>query len=214
VKHGRVVRGWVGVVVQPLNAATVKAFGLTGEPRGALVADVTPSSPADRGGLLAGDIVLEIDGTPVKDSRDLSLAIGAKSPGDLVRLNAFRQGLEREFNITLGEQPSKTEPRTGQREDHSAGFGIGLSVQTLTPNVLRQIGLPAQTRGVIVTNVDPASPGEDAGVAPGDVIIEVNRKAISTLEEFETAIREAAKKPILLLIERSGARMFIVVEPK
>ena len=213
-KSGRVIRGWLGVVVQPLTPATAKAFGLTGEPRGALVADVSPGSPAGRGGLLAGDIILEADGKPVKDSRDLSLAIGAKSPGAAVRLKVFRGGREREFTITLGEQPSKTEQRSERQENGGSGMELGLSVQTVTPEISRQLGLPPRTRGVIVTNVDPAGPAGDAGVTRGDVIVEANHKPINTVEEFQTALRQAARQPVLLLIERSGARMFIVVELK
>lgn len=208
------VRGWLGVGVQPVTAATAKAFGLAGEPRGALVSDVTPGSPADRGGLLGGDIILEIDGATVKDSHDLSLVIGAKSPGVAVRLKAFREGREREFAIRLGEQPSKISERNEREDSRATGTGLGLSVQTVTADISRQLDLPPGTHGVIVTHVDSTSPAEDAGLARGDIIIEVNRKVIRTEEEFHAVIRDAGKKPILLLIERSGARLFIVVEPQ
>ena len=214
VKRGRVIRGWLGIGIQPLTTATAKAFGLPGEPRGALVSDVSTGSPAGRAGLLTGDIILEMDGTPVKDSRDLSFAIAAKSPGTAVRLKAFRGGREREFTVTLGEQPAKISERSEHREEPETGTGLGLSVQTLTPEITRQLGLQSGMRGVVVTNVDPAGPAEDAGITRGDMILEANRKAMNTAEEFQAAVREAGKKPILLLIQRSTGRMFVVVEAK
>jgi serine protease Do len=213
-KRGRVIRGWLGVGIQPLTTATAKAFGLPGNPRGALVTDVSPGSPADRGGLLTGDIILEMDGAPVKDSRDLSLAIGAKPPGTAVRLKAFRGGREREFTVTLGEQPAKASDRGELQENRGAPAGLGLSVQTLTPEIARQLGLQPGMRGVIVTNVDPAGPAEDAGRTRGDLILEANRKAINTAEEFQTVLRGGEESPVLFLIQRSGGRMFVVVEPK
>jgi serine protease Do len=213
-KRGRVIRGWLGVGIQPLTTATAKAFGLPGNPRGALVTDVSPGSPADRGGLLTGDIILEMDGAPVKDSRDLSLAIGAKSPGTAVRLKAFRGGREREFTVTLGEQPAKASDRGELQENRGAPAGLGLSVQTLTPEIARQLGLQPGMRGVIVTNVDPAGSAEDAGITRGDLILEANRKAINTAEEFQTVLRGGEESPVLFLIQRSGGRMFVVVEPK
>jgi Do/DeqQ family serine protease len=213
-KRGRVIRGWLGLGVQPVTTATAKAFGLPGEPRGALIADVSPGSPADRGGLLAGDIILEMDGTLVKDSRDLSLAIAAKSPGTAVQLKAFRGGREREFTVTLGEQPEKPSERSERQEGRGTGAGLGLSVQTLTPEIARQLGLESKMRGIVVTNVDPAGPGEGAGITRGDIILEANRRAMNTAEEFQTVVREAGKKPILLLIQRSAGRMFVVVEAK
>jgi S1-C subfamily serine protease len=197
-----------------VNEATAKAFSLAGEPRGALVTDVTSGSPAEHAGLVTGDIVLEIDGTPVKDSRDLSLAVAAKSPGSAIRLNVFRKGQTRDFNVTLGEQPSKPGARGEGRGEPPAGTGLGLSVQTLTPEVARQLDLPIRTRGVIVTDVDMAGPAEDAGLTRGDVIIEVNHKPIASAQEFQAALREAGKQPVLFLIQRSSGRMFVVVQPK
>jgi serine protease Do len=155
-----------------------------------------------------------MDGAPVKDSRDLSLAIGAKPPGTAVRLKAFRGGREREFTVTLGEQPAKASDRGELQENRGAPAGLGLSVQTLTPEIARQLGLQPGMRGVIVTNVDPAGPAEDAGITRGDLILEANRKAINTAEEFQTVLRGGEESPVLFLIQRSGGRMFVVVEPK
>ena len=158
-----------------------------------------------------------MDGAPIKDSRDLSLAVAAKSPGSAVRLKAFRGGREREFTIMLGEQPAKTSERSERQENRGAATGLGLSVQTLTPETTRKLGLQAGMRGIIVTNVDPAGPAEDAGITRGDIILEANRKAINTAEEFQSQLREPGKKPVLLLIQliqRTGGRLFIVVEPK
>ena len=195
------------------DRASAKKNGPT-DPRGGLVTDVSAGSPADRGGLVTGDIILEMDGTPIKDSRDLGFAVGAKSPGTAVRLKAFRGGRERDLTVTLGEQPVKTSDRGERQENRGAPAGLGLSVQTLTPEIARQLGLQSGMRGVIVTNVDPAGPAEDAGITRGDIILEANRKAINTAEEFQTVLCEGGKNPVLLLIQRSGGRVFVVVEPK
>jgi serine protease Do len=214
VKRGRVSRGWLGIGIQPVNASLGKAFRLTGEPRGALITDVSPGSPADRARLVAGDIILEIDGTPLEDSRELSLAVSTKSPGATVRLKVVRDGSEREFAVTLAEQPVAEEQKSEREQKVPASAGIGLSVQTMTAGISRELGIDSRTRGVVVTAVDPTGAAEDAGILVGDVVIEINRKPVGTAEEFRAATSQAGKQPLLLLIERAGIRLFKVIEPR
>jgi serine protease Do len=210
-KYGVVMRGWLGATLQPLTLATARAFGLTNDLHGALVSDVSSDGPAGRAGVLSGDIIVEIDGKPLRDDRDLSVAIGTKMPGTVVRLTAYREGREREFTITLTQEPTK-EPRADRiRVFHFAG-PLGLSVQTVTTEMSQSLDLPSQTRGAIVTEVESASRAAVADVREGDLIVEINRIPIRNTEDFYGAVRLSDMQPVLLLIERSGTRMFIVVE--
>jgi serine protease Do len=208
-QHGKVVRGWLGVVVQPVNTPMAKAFGLK-DPHGALIGDVKPDSPAARAGLQKGDIVLELDGKPVTDSRDLSLRIGSIAPGSDVKLKVFRSGTERELTVRLGEMPAKMAQTPGQKG--SAGRSLeGLSVDELTSDVARQIGLPPGTKGVVVTDVQPGSAVAEAGLRRGDVIQQVNHKTVTNVNEFQGALSQGGE-PVLLLINRGGNTLYVVVE--
>src|SRR5262249_40918794 len=209
--HGRVIRGWLGVTVQPLTIATSKAFGLTADARGALVADVTPGGPASRAGFLAGDVITEIDGKPLQDDRELNLIIGTKAPGAIVRLKTYREGREGEFTVGLTEEPA-TQPHADRDKLFHFSGPLGLSVQTVASEVSKMPDLRLQTRGVIVTDVESGSRAAAAGVMEGDIVVEVNRKPAGNAEDFYAAAVASNSQPVLLLIERAGTRMFVVVE--
>jgi serine protease Do len=213
IKHGRVIRGWLGVVVQPLTPAVAKAFALPGQPRGALISDVAPDSPASRSGLAKGDIILLLNGDPVTDSRTLSLKISMLAPGTTIRLKTFREGRERDVSVTLSELPVKA-ARTGQTGIPSSGFELGISVQPLTAQAARQLGLPTQTQGVLVDDIEPGSQAGDAGIRRGDVIQEVNHKPVTSPDEFQRLINQSRNQTILFLINRGGDHLFIAIEPR
>jgi serine protease Do len=215
-KNGRVVRGWLGVTVQPVTPEMAGSFGLSGEPRGALVADIAPNSPAAPAGLAIGDIILELNGHPVPDSRDLSLKIAMMSPGSPIHLKVFRDGVEREIAATLGEMPATPEKGEASRAISAAPATTlldGVTITALTPDILRQLHLPRAIRGVVVTDVDPASLAAEAGLKQGDVIEQVNHQPVSGTAEFQADIRRIGRKPTLLLINRSGATRFMMIEP-
>ncbi len=213
-KHGKVLRGSIGVLVQPVTPELAKSFGLTGQPRGALVANVTPDSPAEHAGIKRGDIILELDGQPIPDSRDLSLKVSMMAPGTPVKVKIFRDGQEREISLTLAAPTASSKTAASAAPGATPGPRLGLSVDQLTPQIAQQLGLPGGTTGVVVSSVDPASPAEEAGLRRGDVVQEVNRKPVTTPEQFQSAVRQERNKPVLLLIERGGERVFIAVQPK
>ena len=213
-KSGKVTRGWLGVAVQTLTPAVAKAFGLTGQPRGALITDITPNSPAARSGLAKGDVILEMNGEPVSDSRALSLKISMLSPGTAVRLKVSRNGQEREVSVSLGELPSKTAGNQETGGGSGGGPRLGVSVEPLTPQLARQLGVSPQTMGVVLGDVQAGSVAEEAGLQRGDIVEEVNRKPVASVDEFLRSVRQAGNQPILFLINRGGGHLFIVVEPR
>ena len=211
-KHGKVIRGSMGVLIQPVTPALAKSFGLTGEPRGALVANVRPNSPAERARIKQGDIILDLNGAPISDGRDLSLKVSMMAPGTPVKVTVFRDGHEREISLTLAELPAN--PQSGAPSGTAAGPKLGISVDQLTPQVAKQLGLPAQITGVVVIDVDPASPAQEAGLRRGDVIQEVDKKPVTSVDQFRNTVSQAGSQPVLLLIDRGGDHLFVVVQPK
>ena len=210
VKSGRVVRGWLGVVIQPVTPTVAKSFGLSAEPRGALVGDLAPDGPAAHAGIQKGDILLEVNGQAIHESRDLQLKVATMSPGAQLRLKLFRNGSERDVPVTLGEAPAQ---KAASVEGHARGGTLeGLTVDELTAQIARQIGVLITTHGVIVSDVEPGSLAADAGLQRGDVIQEVNRKAVKNVAEFEAAVRHAGREGVLLLVNRADTTLFLVVE--
>ncbi len=211
VEHGKVVRGYLGVSIQAVNPDMAKAFGLS-QGGGALIGDVTPDSPAAKAGLQRGDIVLQLNGTPVTGSDDLSLRVAEMAPGSVAHLQIYRNGKTQNVNVTLGEYPENGQ--AGQPSPSAGAALKGLQVQDLTGSLRQQLGLPAGTTGVVVTNVDPSSGAAAAGIQQGDVIQEVNHKPVRSTDEFENAVSGMANQSVLLLVNRGGTTHYVVVEPQ
>jgi serine protease Do len=152
-----------------------------------------------------------MDGEEVNDINAFRLRIAQTPPGTTVRLKVFRNGSEREISVKLAELP-EVAPKTGESES-PRGALAGVQVDEVTSAVARQLGLPPTTRGVVVTDVRPDSPAVDAGLQPGDVIQEVNRRPISNVRGFERALREAGSGPVLLLVNRGGTTTYLAIQP-
>ena len=197
--NGKVTRGYIGVSIQEVTPAIAKAFHT--DVRGALVGDVTPNSPAQEAGLQRGDIITEINGKPVVDSNQLRMSVSMMKPGTTVNLTTLRNGSTQHVNVKLGELPTKQE-RAAVENESQEGALEGVEVASAGPN--------AKTPGVVVTDVDPSSPAADAGLRKGDVIQQVNRKPVRNKAEFEAALRNAGKSP-LLLVNREGNTLFLAV---
>ncbi len=212
IKTGKVTRGYLGIIIQEVTPDLAKAFGLP-KAEGALVGQVEAGGPAAKAGLEKGDVILALNGQPISDFNELSLRVADIPPGQTVKLEVWRSGQKREVNVTLTEYPeSGTQSATGGPSTRSPMNGV--DVQNLTPDIAQQLGLPAGTRGVVVTDVDPNSPAADVGLQRGDVIQEVNRKPVNTVTEYERAIREAGNQQVLLLINHGGVTSYLVVSPR
>jgi len=211
-KNGRVIRAWMGVVIQPVTPDIGKAFGLS-EARGALIADIDPKGPAAKTGLQKGDVVLAVNNDKIQDSRDLQLKIAEMAPGTKVTLQVFRNGSTLEVPLTLGEMPASTgKGEAGSSEGETTLRGV--SVENLTPDILQQLQLPPQNKGVVVDWVDGSSPAADAGLQRGDVIEQINRQPVTNVTQFQRLAASAAKNAVVLLINRGGTTTFLVVHPE
>jgi serine protease Do len=210
-KNGHVVRGYLGVMIQSVTPDLAKAFGLA-EVKGALVGDVTPDSPASRAGLEKGDVILALNGAPVRDSLELRLKVAQMAPGTQVKIEVLRNGQKKEIPVTLGELPEKAQAAAGSGGENSALSGV--KVEDLTPDIANQIGIEPGTKGVVVDEVASASPAAQAGLGRGDVIEEVNHQPVPDTEAFDRAVRAAGDKPVLLLVNHHGTTAFVVIEPE
>jgi serine protease Do len=214
VKSGEVQRGQLGVSIQPLTEDLAAQFGLK-DSDGVLVGDVVAGSPAQRAGMRPGDVIREIDGDKVSNPNQLRNTISSKRPGTEVTVTLIRDKQEQKVKVKLGEYqgPSSRAPQNGD-EGGGAGGGqsrLGLSLQPLTPDIARQLGLRGVSSGLLVREVDPSGPAGEAGIAPGDVILEANRQPVRSLDDLQKVAGRSGT--ILLRINRQGTNAFVTVRP-
>jgi len=206
-RHGRpVARGWLGVRIQDVDADIADTLGLPGK-GGAIIAETTVGSPAEKAGLAAGDVILRIDGVPVADTRDLSRRIAAFAPETEVRLTLLSRGRERDAALKVTEAPGKTPNGEGSNDPEWLP-DLGLS---LIPASKAKEG----QKGALVLGVAPGSAAAKAGISPGDVVLEVAGKDASSPNVFLDAdeeARKAGRRTILLLVERGGPSEFLALK--
>ena len=216
VGHGKVLRGYLGLLPEDVNASLAKQFGLS-QAGGALVAEVTPDTPASKAGIKQGDVILKVNGDPVESANGLRLKISQSAPGTSVRLQVSRDGKTQDMNVTLGEYPAD-KPETANSNDgnESGGTLKGVQVQALTSQMTEQLQIPNGVHGVIVTGVDPSSAAAGTQLQQGDVIEEVNHKPVTSIETYRQAIASSGDKAVLLLVysTRGGGSQYIVVDPQ
>jgi serine protease Do len=206
--HGKVTRGYLGIVIQPITPAMAKALGEK-EAKGVLVGDVSPKGPAQASGVERGDIILELNGKAINDNNELRNTIAMMQPGETVTLKVARNGNTRDISVKLGELPGSKEEAQNERGGASKDALEGVSVENLDTETAKDLGLPASTKGVVVTEIDPASPKADSGLRKGDVIQEVNHQPVHNVAEFEQALHKTGKENALLLVNRGGTTLFI-----
>ena len=211
-KHGRVVRGWLGVRAQDLPAATAAALGLTRNSGDmAVVTEVAESSPAAEAGVKTGDVIVEFNGKPVPRSHDFPSIIAETAPGQKVTLKLVRDKKEQTVGVKIGELPDDSDliQQTEARDPE-----LGLRVQKITPETARRLGL-SSSKGVLVIEVQPGSPADQVGIEPADVIREINQRPVSSVKEFERAARQGRRGDrILLLVQRGDNAVFFAVKRK
>lgn len=211
---GKVTRAFLGVMIRPVTPDIAKAFNL-GKTEGALIEDVSPNSPAERAGLKAGDVITKVDGQSIEDSRALQLLIGQMKPGKTVRLAVVRDGTDRDLSVTLGEQPADGKDSNGRLGNNSADRVLdGVSLETLTPQMARQFGISPTLSGVFVRRIAPDSAAAEAGLEQGDVILEVNRHPVTTVEQLNRYLNESKTDSTILFVNRDGRTRYVVISSR
>jgi serine protease Do len=211
-ESGKVTRGWIGVQIQPVTAEIADNLGLK-TPQGALVAEPQADGPAAKAGIMAGDVITAVNGSPVKDARDLAKQIGNLAPGSTVKLTVWRKGEEKTFSVALGELPNQREARGAATPDSSGPEGTDVPRLGLTVVPAGQVA-GSGSEGVVVTEVDPNGIASDQGVKTGDVILEVGGKKVANPSDVRSALREAqkeGKRTILMRVKSGDATRFVAL---
>jgi serine protease Do len=211
IKNGKVSRGYLGATIRTLDEGLAHAFDVP-DTSGALIEDVKPGGPADKAGLKNGDVIRKYNGQIVTDSGQLIALVTNTDPGTVVTVEALRSGKPLTLKVTLGERPSKLGIQASTGQPTVQGTLRGITVQNLTSDLRQQLGLPAGTEGVAISNLDPNSPAAQSGIQQGDVIESINRQPVRSVADFERLAAQA-KGDTLLRINRNGNGVFIVVSP-
>jgi len=199
IQTGSVTRGYLGIIIQDLTPELAKSFGLKDQ-QGILVAQVSDDSPAEKAGLKQGDVIIELAGKPVGKVGAFRNLVALKAPGSKEKITVLRNGERKTLSITIGKLPDSEPAAVGTPHNLEK---LGLIVQTLTPDLARQLGIQSE-KGVVVTQVTPGSAAALAGINPGAVILEVNRKRVNNTEDFKQAVAQTPENGAVLLLLKDG----------
>nr|WP_240616527.1 DegQ family serine endoprotease [Marinobacter fuscus] len=209
---GSVARGWLGVLIQEVNRDLAESFGLK-RPRGALVAEVMPGSPAEKGGLESGDIVLAYNGEDVELSSDLPPMVGRTRIGETAELTVLRGGREISVDVAIGQLPedgSQVASSTPDADASGAASPLGLSVETLPPETASSVGVEG---GVVVSGVS-RGPAFDAGIRARDIITEINRQQVRSVRDFREVVSGLPEnRAVSVRVVRQGRAIYLVLKP-
>ena len=204
---GKVTRGWMGISVQDVTEDIAKSLNLN-QRSGALISEVFKGDPADNAGLRPGDVIMEINEKSIKDTHQLLILIASFHIGDKVRVKVLRDGQEKTFHVTVAER--KDQPEIA-RETGDGKASFGMTVQDMTPQTARQLGIP-EAKGVVVTDVEEGSPADEVGIQPRDIILQVNKVNVGLLKDYQREIaKPGAKNSILLLIKRGKTTYYVAL---
>ncbi len=208
IKHGKVIRGWMGVSIQNLTPELTKSLGFK-EAEGVLISGVESGSPADKAGLKRGDLIVEMSGKKIIDSTSLRNMVAASAPGTKVDIKIIREGKAQTIPVTLGEYKEKKVIKKAEYENALKG----VTVQELTPGLRDRLDLPDNLNGVAITGVGSDSPAQGI-LQANDVIQEVNRHAIQSVHEFDQIVSKiGAQDTVLLLLYREGGSTYLTIKP-
>lgn len=211
IKHGKVIRGWLGVSIQNVTESIQKAFKLPVD-YGALVGDVVENSPAEKAGIKSGDVILEIDGKRVRDIDFLRNEVASRAPGTKVELKIYRDGKERTVTVELGELPEEAGQSPAERQQSSMEK-LGFSVSNLTRELAARYNIDPSKSGVVVTRVVPNSEAYAAGLREGALIKRVNRKPVKDVDDFNRIVAELKSGDLILIYaEYQGQNFYAAFE--
>jgi serine protease Do len=207
-QYGRAPRSWLGLYPQTMSVQLRKAFGVS-DGRGALVADVVADSPADRAGLRTGDVILELDGKPIRRADDLQWLVGTRPAGTRVSLTVARGGKTQKVDASLQAAPDETPQAPSAPHANAKKSPLGITVSEISPSIARELGNPNLT-GVVVMLVEPESPAVEAGIERGDLILRVGEAAVANLDDYAKAVRAVPHGQMLKLLCRREGKSFWV----
>ncbi len=199
IKHGKVVRGYLGVNIQDVTPEIAKGLKLGKNFKGVIIADILPGGPASKGEIEQGDIIIAYRGEKIESVAQLRNVVAETAPGTMVDVTVLRDKKEIRMTVQIGELEKKVE----EVKAPAGGDLLGLSVEKVTPEIARRVGLRSAT-GVIVTGVEPESPAAIVGLAKGDIIFRVGGRKVSSPREFSSFVEEAVKEGEVLMLLRDG----------
>ena len=211
---GRVRRAQLGVTIQGITSEMADSLGLK-DVHGVIISAVTPGSAADRAGLKRDDIIKSFDGQPVQDVNALHNEVADAAPGSAATLVIDRDGKDREMTVKFDEMsaPQSARAESGSSNGSNDKAALGITVAPLTPQLASQAGIPNDVHGILVQSVNPDGRAADAGIQAGDVIQEVNRRPVQSVDDLQTAVKGSNDRPVLLLVSREGHNVFVTVKP-
>jgi Do/DeqQ family serine protease len=212
---GTVRRGQLGVTIQPITSDLAESLGLKSV-GGVIVSSVLPNGAADHAGLKRNDIIKSFNGQPVQDINSLRNHVADLGPGATAALVVDRDGKDREVNVKLDERSAgklASDDSSTHGPDNADKAALGISVEPLTPELAQRAGAPRGTHGVVIDDVTADSRAAEAGLQPGDVIEEVNRQAVASVDDLKAAVKKSADRPVLMLVSRQGQERFVTVRP-
>ena len=206
-KEGKVRRSWIGVMIQDITPELKAKLNL-GTEEGALVSDVVSGGPADKAGIKRGDVILRFDGKAIRSTQNLPFVVASTPIGKTVEMEIMRENQRMNLQIKTEELKEEAAEETPAEE---AGPNLGMEVQEITPEMAKNYNL-SRTSGVIIVDVESGSPAGEAGLVPGDIIVEVDKEPIKDLETLNNLLVEVkAGQTILFLIDRGGTTIFVTL---
>jgi serine protease Do len=206
-KQGKVVRGWLGVMIQEITPELKDKLDLQDQ-KGALVADVSPGGPAEKAGIKRGDVIVSFDGKAINEMRELPYIVATTPVGKEVSVEVIRKGRKKTIEVKTGELQEQGELQTAEK----ATPWLGMDVKEITPDIARHFGL-SETHGLVVVEVEGNTPAEEAGISPGDIILEIDQKPVKDLEQFTQKMHaQKAGDTILFLVKRQDSTLYLTVK--
>lgn len=200
---GKVTRGWLGVSIQDISENIAR--GLKYKDRnGALISEVFPGDPADKAGLKTGDIIVEVNGKPIRNTHELLMIVASFHVGDKVNVKVVREGKEMTFTVEVAERKDQTE--TASAKDTREN--LGMTVQEITPDLARHLGMSKKT-GVIVVEVKEGGIADEAGIQPQDIILQINKVPIASMKDYTREIGKKNGKDVVMLLKRGKDTYFV-----